>query len=133
MTFRVDLRSFVLGSSGLALLFFLWGVLLDWHFVVGEFGLSTNQLGFAALVYVALIGGWFGSLLAVRGGSRRAQTVLLVYALLLCAYALQDLVVYCPETCPGIRLYFIANWGNLILGGVAALSIVLRIRSGSNT
>ena len=106
----------------------MWGILLDWHFVLGEWGLTISQLGLAALIYVAFISGWIWALIAVRGGSRRALYALLAYALLLCVYAIQDLLVYCPTTCPQIWLYYIANWGNLLFGVLASASVVMRMK-----
>lgn len=122
-----------MATSFSALAIFMWGILLDWHFVISDWAATIGQLGFAALVYAALISGWIWALIAVRGGSRRARYVLLVYALLLCAYALQDLIVYCPSTCPRIWLYYIANWGNLSLGVASGVAIALRMRSASFT
>ena len=107
---------------------FTWGVLLDWHFVLGEWELTIGQTGIAALLYTAIISGWIWALVATKGGSQRANYALLVYAGLLCAYALQDLFVYCPNTCPEIWLYYVANWGNLLLGIASAAAIVMRLR-----
>jgi hypothetical protein len=111
-----------------ALLVFLWSVLLDWHFVVGEFDLTTPQLGPGALIYVAFIGGWVWAIVAAAQGGRRALIVLLIYAILLCAYAIMDLLVYCPETCPTIPLYYVANWANLIMGLLAAGAVIMQMR-----
>jgi hypothetical protein len=111
-----------------ALLVFLWSVLLDWHFVVGEFNLTTGQLGIGALIYVAFIGGWVWGIVAAAQGGNRALIVLLIYAILLCAYAIMDLLVYCPETCPSIPLYYIANWANLIMGLLAVVAVVVQMR-----
>lgn len=119
----------VIVASFSALVVFMWGILLDWHFVLGDWALTTPQLGLAALVYVAFISGWIWALIALQGGSRRALYALLAYALLLCAYALLDLVVYCPTTCPRIWLYYIANWANLVFGVVSTASIVVRMRA----
>jgi hypothetical protein len=122
------LGKYVLPVSFCALVVFLWGILLDWHFVLGEWALTIPQLGLAALIYAALISGWIWALIALRGGSRRALYALLAYALLLCAYAIQDLLVYCPTTCPQIWLYYFANWGNLLFGVLASASVVMRMR-----
>ena len=121
----------VIAASWVALSVLIWGVLLDWHFVLSEGALTTGQVGIAALLYMALISGWAWALVAARGGSQRALYVLLVYALLLCVYALQDLFVYCPSTCPKIWLYYIANWGNLASGIVSAAVIAFRLRRSS--
>jgi hypothetical protein len=129
MTIRVDSSKSVIAASFLALVVFLWGVLLDWHFVVGEWGFNIPQTGLAALIYVAILSGWIWSLIALSAGSRRALHALLVYALLQLAFALLDLFVYCPTTCPQIWLYYIANWGNLIFSVVSGASILLRTRA----
>lgn len=128
MVSRDYFGKFVIPVSFSALVVFMWGILLDWHFVLSEWGLSISQLGLAALIYAAFISGWIWALLAVRGGSRRALYALLVYALLLCVYALQDLLVYCPTTCPQIWLYYIANWGNLLFGVASSAIVILRLR-----
>jgi hypothetical protein len=114
---------FVIAASFAALVVFIWGVLLDWHFVIGEWDLTLGQIGIAALMYTAIIAGWFWAIVGARGGSRGAQYVLLGYAILLCVYALQDLFVYCPNTCPNIWLYYIANWGNLLAGILAGVAV----------
>jgi hypothetical protein len=118
----------VLALSAAALLVFLWSVLLDWRFVLGEWNLTVNQLGVAALLYAAYIGGWIWALLAAAQGRRRALIAMLIYAVLLCAYAVLDLLVYCPTTCGRIWLYYIANWSNLILGILAVATSTLRFR-----
>ena len=122
------LGRFVIPVSFSALVVFMWGILLDWHFVLSEWGLTISQLGLAALIYAAFIAGWIWALIAIRGGSRRALYALLVYALLLCVYAIQDLLVYCPTTCPQIWLYYIANWGNLLFGVASSAIVILRLR-----
>lgn len=133
MVSRTSSSNLVVATSFFALAIFMWGILLDWHFVITDWVATTGQFGFTALVYVAFICGWIWALIAVRGGSRRARYVLLGYALLLCAYALQDLIIYCPSTCPRIWLYYIANWGNLALGLASGVAIVLRMRSASSS
>lgn len=125
---RVFSSRLVVATSFAALVVFIWGVLLDWHFVIGEWGFTFGQLGMAALIYTALISGWIWALTGARGGSQRAVYALLVYALLVCAYALQDLFAYCPATCPKIWLYYIANWGNLLAGVTSAAEIVMNLR-----
>jgi len=116
-----------LALSGGALLFFLWSVLLDWHFVLDEWNLPIGQVGLAGLVYVAILAGWIWMLLSASRSSRRAWIGLLIYAVLLAAYAIMDLLVYCPETCAQIWLYYIANWGNLVSGLAAALALFLNL------
>ena len=119
--------------SGLALLFFLWSVLLDWHFVLDEWNLSVGQVGLAGLVYVAILAGWIVALLLASGTHRGALIGLTAYALLLTAYAIMDLVVYCPETCGRIWLYYLANWGNLLTGIAAALALFLKLRKRTSS
>lgn len=119
---------YVIAISFTALVVFMWGILLDWHFVLGEWALTIPQLGLAALIYAAFISGWIWALIALQGGSRRALYALLVYALLLCAYAIQDLLVFCPTTCPQIWLYYLANWGNLLFGVATGAIVILRLR-----
>ena len=128
MASRTSAGKSVILYSFLALLMFLWGVLLDWHFVVSDYGLSINQLGIGALIYTLLVGGWIWALIISKGGSRRAVYGLLAYALFLCAYALMDLIAYCPTTCPQVWLYYIANWGNLVLGIGSAVSLGFSIK-----
>lgn len=129
MASRIYSGKFVIAVSFSAFVVFMWGILLDWHFVLGEWALTIPQLGLAALIYTAFVSGWIWALIAVRGGSRSALYALLVYALLLCAYAIQDLLVYCPTTCPQIWLYYFANWGNLIFGVAASAIVIVRLRS----
>ena len=124
---------FVIPVSFSALVVFMWGILLDWHFVLSEWGLTISQLGLAALIYAAFIAGWIWALIAIRGGSRRALYALLVYALLLCVYAIQDLLVYCPTTCPQIWLYYIANWGNLLFGVTASAIVIVGLRGSQSS
>ena len=87
-----------------------------------------GQFGLAAFIYTAIILGWIWALITAKAGSHRAIYALLTYSVLLCAYALLDLFVYCPTTCPKIGLYYIANWGNLISGLVSGVAVVLRRR-----
>jgi hypothetical protein len=121
----------VVALSGGAFLALLWSVLLDWRFVLGEWNLATSQIGLAALIYVAIFGGWILALLATSKGSKRPLIVLLVYSILLCAYALLDLVVYCPTTCPTIWLYYVANWANLTFGLLATGAAILQLAQPS--
>ena len=133
MDARVSSRGLVVSASFVALIVLIWGVLLDWHFVLGEDGLTLGQLGITALAYTAFISGWIWGLVRFQAESRNASYALLVYALLLCVYALQDLFVYCPSTCPKIWLYYIANWGNLMAGIVSAALIIRMLRGSSKT
>jgi hypothetical protein len=111
-----------------AFLAFLWSVLLDWHFVLDEWGLSLGQVGLAGVIYLVILAGWIWALISAAAQRRGALVGLFVYALLLAAYAVMDLVVYCPETCGRIWLYYIANWANLIFGAAAAAAAISKLR-----
>lgn len=126
-------RRLAIAASLAALFVFIWGVLLDWHYVLGEWEFTVGQMGIAALIYTALIAGWIWALIGAQTGSKGALYALLAYAMLLFAYALQDLLVYCPSMCPNIWLYYIANWGNLVLSVVAGAAIVMGLKSPSKS
>lgn len=115
--------------SAFALLAMLWSVFLDWRFVYGGWEpLSMNQSGLGALVFTAYFGGWIWALLVGTHGGRRALVASLIYAILLCAYAILDIVVACPTSCQKVWLYYIANWANLITGLLAVLAAGLHLR-----
>ena len=82
------------------------------------------------LLNVALFGGWLWSLHVAARGSRRGLIAALIFALLLpFGGGIGTLVSFCPSPCPTAGgLMEIANWGNLVTGGLAAVAVGLNLQ-----
>lgn len=119
--------------SMIALLTFLGRTFLDFQYVMPDFFPSSGQTALGVVVYMALFGGWLWGLLAAVRGSRGGLIALLVFNLLLPFGAgVATLVSWCPSPCPTAwPLMEIANWTNLLLGLLAAVSVGLRLRQSS--
>ncbi len=113
----------VINLSAMALLVFLWTVLLDWRYVYDTATLGMVGVGLGALGYTAYLGVWIWGLLAATRGQRGGLLAALVFALLLVGYAVLDLIVYCPTSCVKWPVYYIANGLNLVAGLFAAVAI----------
>ena len=118
----------VISLSAIALLVFLWTVLLDWRYVYGPMTLSMVGVGLGALGYTAYLGVWMWGLLAATRGKRGGLIAAPIFALLLVAYAILDLIVYCPTSCVKWPVYYIANGLNLVAGLLAVVAIGSHLR-----
>lgn len=122
----------VLTLSALAFLSFLGRTFLDYQYVMGDFFPSPAQAGAGIVVYVLLLGGWLWGLLAAARGSRRGWIAALGFTLLLPIGAgISTPLAWCPSPCPTAGgLMEVANWGNLVLGVLAAAATGLHLRRG---
>lgn len=117
--------------SAIAMLTFLGRGFLDWRY---EYPLQDPSGSFdtpLALIYIALVGVWVWSLLAIQRGSRGGLITGLVLALLLdVALALATYFIFCPPStgCVGWPNAWPWNWSNLISGLLAALAIWGQLR-----
>ena len=117
--------------SVVALLTELWRAFLDFQHEYSNFLSSTGAVLLGTLLYTALFGGWAWALLRALRGSRSALIAALIINLLfLLVLPVGALVAYCPSPCPELwPLFDLANWINLLFGLLAAVVLMLQLRS----
>jgi hypothetical protein len=117
---------------------FLTGIarlILDVRFVPEVFNaMPENQPSQAALVmvlFVALFGGWLWALLSATRNNRSGLIALLIFDLLMAlGWGLSTVVAFCPTPCAvAWPLTDVVTWSNMIVGLLAALTVVLSLRS----
>jgi hypothetical protein len=117
--------------SVIALLTELWRAFLDFQHEYSIFLSSTGAVLLSTLLYTGLFGGWAWALLRALHGSRSAMiAALLINLLFLLVLPVGALVAYCPSPCPELwPLFELANWLNLLFGLLAAVVLMLQLRS----
>ena len=117
---------------------FLTGIarlILDVRFVPEVYNaMPENQPAQVALVmalFVTLFAGWLWALLSATHDNRRGLIALLIFDLLMAfGWGLSTLVAFCPTPCATAwPLTDVVTWSNVIVGLLAALAVVLSLRS----
>ena len=117
--------------SVLALLTFLGRAFMDWRY---EYPLQDPAGAWdipAAVVYMALTGGWIWGILATAQGSKRGRIVVLILPLVLnVALALATYFLLCPPwtDCEGWPNAWLWNWANLISGLLAVAATAFQLK-----
>lgn len=118
-------RAGVVTLSAVAFILLVARTFLDFQFVFPEFAPTTGAAAPAIGFYTVIFGGWLWALLAGMQGSRAGLIAALVFPLLFgLGGGIATLVSFCPSPCPTAGgLMEIANWSNLVTGGLADVAV----------
>jgi hypothetical protein len=127
-------RNGVFVVSLLAMLLFIGRDFYDFRFESPKQDPRGDTMLLNVAVFLVLLAAWEWALAAARDGRRAALVTLIILSLLLnVVLSLLTFFVLCPPGCEGWPTWQFWNWGQLIVGLLAAIVAGLNLRSRQRT